>query len=161
MGKEKKTKKDQHEDNTLATNRKAHRDYLIIEKIETGIVLQGTEVKSLRNHRGNLNDAFAVFRGDELYLQGLHISPYDFGNIHNHDPIRTRKLLLHRKELNRLLGFVQQKSYTLIPLTLYLKRGKVKVSLAVGKGKQQYDKRQDIIKRDTNREAQAVLKKYR
>ena len=159
MSKSKAKKKSGSPDNTLITNRKARRDYFVIETYETGIELQGTEVKSLRNKRGNLNDAFALFQDNELYLHGLHINPYDFGNINNHEPLRPRKLLLHRNELNRLQGSVMQKSQTLIPLTLYLKRGRVKVSLALAKGKLQHDKRQDILKRESDRETRSAMKK--
>lgn len=159
--KPKPAKKEQEADPVLISNRKARHDYFVLESFEAGIALAGTEVKSLRAKLGNLNDAFAHFEGPELFLYGLHITPYGFGNIHNHDPLRVRKLLMHKRELLRLKGLVLQKGHTLIPLTLYLKRGRVKVSLGLCKGKVQHDKREDIKRRDADREARQMMKNQR
>jgi len=136
----------------IVQNRKARHDYHILETFETGISLQGTEVKSLRDGRANLKDAYAAVRDNEVWLHGVHISPYSHGNINNHDPERDRKLLLHRQEIRRLIGKTKETGLTLIPLQLYFTRGKVKVQLALAKGKKQYDKRQAIAKRDADRE---------
>ena len=142
----------------ITTNRKARHDYFILESMEAGIVLQGTEVKSLRMGRANLKDSHAGIMKGEVWLFNLHISPYDFGNIYNHDPVRPRKLLLHKQEIKRLIGKVEEKGLTLVPLRMYFKRGKAKVELAIVRGKKQYDKRQDITKRDTDRDMQRELK---
>lgn len=136
----------------IAQNRKARHDYFIEETYEAGIVLAGTEVKSIRQGKVNLKDSYADIRNGEIFINNMHISPYEMGNIANKDPVRSRKLLLHKREINRLLGYVQQKGLTLIPLRIYLKGGLVKVELAVAKGKKQYDKRQDIAKRDAQRD---------
>ncbi len=129
----------------VATNRKAYHDYFIDEKFEAGIVLKGTEVKSLRDRRVNLQDSYADVKEGEVFLHHCHISPYSHGNMMNHDPIRTRKLLLHRKEINKLLGKTQQKGLTLIPLRIYFsERGQVKVELGLAKGKKQHDRRESI-----------------
>jgi SsrA-binding protein len=143
---------------TIAQNRKARHDYFIEEIFEAGIVLTGTEVKSLRLGKANLNDSYAVVRDGEVFVYGLHISPYDMGNRFNHDPLRVKKLLLHRFEINKLIGYTQKKGLTLVPLSLYFKKGKVKVELAVAKGKKLYDKRDDIAKRDTMREIDRRMK---
>ena len=143
---------------TLITNRKARRDYFILETIEAGIELKGTEVKSLRNRRGNLGDSFARIVNGEVWLFNFHISPWDFGNINNHDPYRDKKLLLHKREINRLFGAVSQKGHSLIPLTVYLKHGKVKIELAVGKGKVMHDKRETIKRKTAEREAERAIK---
>jgi len=141
----------------IITNREARRNYHIIETIETGIELRGTEVKSLRDHRGNLSDAFARIERGEVFLSNLHINPYDQGNRFNHDPLRVRRLLLHKNEIRRLAAHTERKGMALIPLKLYFKRGRVKVELAVAQGKVQYDKREDIKKREHTREmARAV-----
>jgi SsrA-binding protein len=137
---------------TIITNREARRNYAILETIETGIALRGTEVKSLRDHRGNVSDAFARIERGEVILYNLHISPYDKGNRFNHDPLRPRKLLLHKNEILRLAAHTERKGRALIPLRLYFKRGHVKVELAVGQGKMEYDKREDIKKREHTRE---------
>jgi len=142
----------------IATNRKAHRDYSILEKVETGIVLKGTEVKSLRNKGGNLNDSFARVENEQVNMHNFHISPYAFGNRENPDPIRTRKLLLHKKEIKRLIGLTLQKGYSLIPLSIYFKGSLVKVELAVAKGKVERDKRQDVKKREHDLEMRKALK---
>ncbi|MGB4631688.1 MAG: SsrA-binding protein SmpB [Tepidanaerobacteraceae bacterium] len=145
----------------LVTNRKARHDYHILETFEAGIVLVGTEVKSLREGRGNLKDSFARVENGELFLYNMHISPYEKGNIFNRDPLRTRKLLMHKKEINRLAGRVQEKGLTLIPLKVYLnERGLVKVELALAKGKALYDKREDIKRRDAKREVEKAFKDY-
>ena len=148
----------QNGEKIITTNRKARHDYFILESMEAGIVLQGTEVKSLRMGRANLKDSHAGIMKGEVWLFNLHISPYDFGNIYNHDPVRPRKLLLHKQEIKRLIGKVEEKGLTLVPLRLYFKRGKAKVELAIVRGKKQYDKRQDITKRDTDRDMQRELK---
>lgn len=142
----------------ITTNRKARHDYQILGTLETGIVLSGTEVKSLRDGRANLRDSYADLRNGEVFLFNVHISPYDHGNIYNHDPVRERKLLLHKKEIRKLAGKVQEKGLTLVPLKLYFKRGKVKVELAVARGKKVYDKRHDIAKRDAERDLRKELK---
>lgn len=142
----------------LAQNRKARYQYFIEETFETGIVLQGTEVKSIRLGRVNLKDSYARVENGELFLYEMHISPYVHGSSFNHDPLRTRKLLMHRREINRLTGYVQEKGYTLVPLSLYLKNGKVKVELALAKGKKTFDKRRAIAERDAQREMERNLK---
>lgn len=133
-------------------NRRARHEYHVLETIEAGLVLQGTEVKSLRDGRANLQDAFARFEGGELWLHGMHVSPYEQGNRFNHDPLRPRKLLLHRQELRRLVGRVEQKGLTLVPLDVYFRRGIAKVTLALVRGKQLHDKREDLKRRDAERE---------
>lgn len=145
----------------ICNNKKAWHEYFIEEKFEAGIVLTGTEVKSLRMGRGNLNDAFAQFREGEAYLNNLHISPYDFGNRENHDPDRLRKLLLHKKEIAKLFGRIREQGYTLIPLRLYFKNGMVKVELGLAKGKKLYDKREDLKKKDHQREIAQATKERR
>jgi SsrA-binding protein len=135
----------------IAQNRKARHDYFVEETIEAGIVLAGTEVKSIRLGKVNLRDSYADVRNGEVFVNNMHISPYEKGNISNKDPMRSRKLLLHKREINRLLGYVQQKGLTLIPLRVYLKGDLVKLELAVARGKKQYDRRQDIARRDAQR----------
>lgn len=142
----------------IVSNRKARYEYQVLETWEAGIVLQGTEVKALRDGKANLQDAYARFDGGELWLHNLHISPYDPGNRYNHDPLRPRKLLLHRREMRKLIGHVEQKGLTLVPLDLHFRRGIAKVSLALGRGKKLHDKRDDIKKRDAEREMQRVWK---
>ena len=144
----------------IATNRNAYHDYFIEETIEAGIELKGTEVKSVRLGHVNLKDSFARVENGEVFLYNMHISPYEKGNIFNVDPMRDRKLLLHKSEINRLAGYVQQKGYTLIPLKIYLKRGKIKVELAVAKGKKLFDKREAIAKRDAELEIRKKMKEY-
>ena len=146
----------------VATNRKAYHDYFIEEKFEAGIMLQGTEVKSLRDGRVNLQDSYASVKGSEVFLHHCHISPYSHGNIMNHDPLRTRKLLLHRKEINKLLGKTQQQGLTLIPLRIYFsKRGLAKVELGLAKGKKQHDRRESIKTREASREVERAMKERR
>ena len=141
----------------VATNRRARHEYWIEEAHEAGIVLTGTEVKSLREGRVSLADAFARVDGDEVWLYHLHINPYAQGNIHNHDPLRTRKLLLHRREIIRLKAKTDQKGYTLIPMRLYFRRGIVKVELAVARGRHLYDKRERIAEREAERRIERNL----
>ena len=142
----------------VATNRKAFHDYFIEERYEAGIMLQGTEVKSLREGRVNLQDSYASVRGSEVYLHQCH-SPYSHGNIMNHDPTRVRKLLLHKAEIHKLLGKTQQKGLTLIPLRIYFsKRGYAKVELGLAKGKKLYDRRETIKTREAGREVQRAIK---
>ena len=143
----------------LVTNRKAYHDYFIEEKFEAGIMLQGTEVKSLREGRVNLQDSYASVKGDEVFLHHCHISPYSHGNIMNHEPLRTRKLLLHRKEIDKLLGKTKQQGLTLIPLRIYFsKRGLAKVELGLAKGKKQHDRRETIKAREASREVERAMK---
>jgi SsrA-binding protein len=136
---------------TIAANRRARHEFWIEETHEAGIALTGTEVKSLREGRANLTDAFARVDRGEVWLHHLHISPYAQGNIHNHDPLRTRKLLLHRSEIARLRAKTDQKGYTLVPLRLYFRRGVAKVELGVARGRHLYDKRERIAERDAER----------
>jgi len=136
----------------VATNRKAYHDFFIEESMEAGIMLTGTEVKSLRDGRANMKDSYALVKGEELFLIGCHISPYTHGNIMNPDPERTRKLLLHKKEIKRLLGILTQKGYTLVPLKIYFKGKHVKVELGLAKGKKLYDVRESIKEKEAKRE---------
>ena len=136
----------------VATNRKARHDYEIIESLEAGIVLQGTEVKSLRAGKANLKDGYAALKDGEVFLYNVHISPYEHGNIYNHEPTRMRKLLLHKGEIRRLIGKVQERGMTLVPLRLYFKNGRAKVELGLARGKKLYDRRRDIAQRDAERE---------
>lgn len=146
-------------DKVVATNRKAFHDYFIEERYEAGIMLQGTEVKSLREGRVNLQDSYASVRGSEVFLHQCHISPYSHGNIMNHDPTRVRKLLLHKTEIHKLLGKTQQKGLTLVPLRIYFtKRGYAKVELGLAKGKKLYDRRETIKSREAGREVQRAIK---
>lgn len=141
----------------ICNNKRAFHDYFIEDKFEAGMVLTGTEVKSLRLGKANLNDAFAQVKAEEAFLNNLHISPYAFGNRENHDPDRMRKLLLHKKEIVKLYSKIREQGYTLIPLRLYFKNGLVKVELGLAKGKKLYDKREDLKKKDHQRDmAQAV-----
>ncbi|PRX28652.1 SsrA-binding protein [Orenia metallireducens] len=143
---------------TVVTNRKARHEYHIEETYEVGIVLQGTEVKSIRAGRVNLKDSFARIENNEVFLYNLHISPYEQGNRYNHDPERVRKLLLHKNEIRKLIGKTQQEGYTLIPLKIYFTRQLVKIQLALGKGKNLYDKRQDLKRKSAKREIQRAFK---
>ena len=145
-------------DRVVATNRRATHDYHIDERIEAGLVLTGTEVKSLRDGRAQLADAYASGEGNEFYLYNLHISPYEAGNRFNHDPTRRRKLLLHRREMRRLGALVSRKGLTLVPLQIYFLRGYAKVLLGVARGKKAYDKRQAIAERDASREMRRALR---
>lgn len=146
----------------VATNRKAFHDYAIEEKLEAGIVLRGTEVKSLREGKVNLRDSYASVDHEEVILHNCHITPYSHGNIMNHDPLRPRKLLLHRKEISKLLGKTQQKGLTIVPLRIYFSpRGKAKIEIALAKGKKQYDRRETIKTREAGREVERALKRER
>ena len=129
---------------------------LIQQKL--GIVLTGTEIKSIRNGKVNLKDSYAVIKNGEAFVYGIHISPYEQGNIQNKDPLRTRKLLLNRREINRLIGMVQQQGYSLIPISMYFKRNRIKLELGIGKGKKLYDKRRDIAKKDAERRIERAMK---
>lgn len=142
----------------VATNKTASRDYHIFEIYEAGIELKGTEVKSLREGKANLKDSFARIEKGEVILYNMHISPYEFGNIANVDPERKRRLLLHKSQIRRLIGQTSQKGFTLVPLSAYLKRGRVKIELALARGKRLYDKREAIKKRDAAREMQRALR---
>ena len=141
-------------------NRKAKYDYEIIDEYETGIVLTGTEVKSIRQGKVNLKDSYGVIRNGEVYLLNTHISKYEEGNIFNHDETRTRKLLLHKKEIKKIKNKIEQEGMTLVPLKLYFKKNKVKILLGLVRGKKNYDKRETIKKRDVEREIRKSLKRY-
>src|SRR5436305_8951024 len=156
-----KTEKEAPKKNTkqsIARNKRARHDYHILETWEAGLVLTGTEVKSLRDGRANISDAYGTIRDGEAYLLNLHISPYERGGYTNHEPDRTRKLLLHRKEIRRLIGAVEREGLTLIPLELYFKNGVAKVTIALGKGKQLHDKRDTERARDADREMARVAR---
>ncbi|QDK66807.1 SsrA-binding protein [Bacillus halotolerans] len=142
----------------LSQNKKANHDYFIEETYETGIVLQGTEIKAIRAGRVNLKDSFAKIERGEIFLHNMHVSPYEQGNRYNHDPLRTRKLLMHRKEINKLIGLTKEKGYSLVPLKLYLKNGFAKVLLGLGKGKKNYDKREDLKRKDAKREIERAFR---
>ena len=142
---------------TIARNRRARHDYAIIDTFEAGLVLTGSEVKSLRDGKANLSDAYGIVRNGEIFIINLHISVYERASYNNHEPTRTRKLLLHKREIGRLIGAIERQGLTLIPLELYFKRGIAKVAIALGKGKKQHDKREDAKARDADREiARAV-----
>lgn len=132
----------------IAKNPTAYHNYFIEDKLETGIVLFGTEIKSIRAGKVNLKDSYANIKNGEVFIYGMHISPYEHGNIYNKDPLRTRKLLLNKREINKLTGLIKQKGLTLIPISLYFNGNFLKIELGVGKGKKLYDKRQDIAKKD-------------
>lgn len=142
----------------VAQNKKANHDFFIEETIEAGIVLQGTEIKSIRNGRVNMKDSFARVSNGEMFLHNLHISPYEQGNIHNHEPTRMRKLLLHKKQIAKLIGETQQAGYSLVPIKMYLKDGYAKVLIGLGKGKKKYDKREDLKRKQMNRDVARALK---
>ena len=146
---------------TIAQNRKAWHDYFVEEKVECGIVLFGTEVKSVRQGKVNLKESWVRIHNGEVWAEGMHISPYEQGNIFNHDPFRTRTLLAHKREITKLYGKQQADGYSLIPLSVYFKDGKVKVELALAKGKKLYDKRHDIADRDADREMDRRMKDYK
>ncbi len=142
----------------ITTNRKARHEYQIDQSFEAGIVLKGTEVKALRQNKANLVDSYASVEAGEVWLNSAHIGVYDHGNINNHDPVRKRKLLLHNKEIRKLIGKTKEKGYTLIPLRLYFKDGKVKVEIALARGKKMHDKRDTIAKRDFERDQERKIK---
>ena len=141
----------------ISVNRRAFHDYFIDERFEAGLVLTGSEVKSLRDHRAHLKDAYARFFGDELFLVGAHINPYAPASQFGHDPIRTRKLLLHRREIERLRGKIQERGLTLVPLRLYWSKGRAKAELGLARGKKQYDKRASIRERMEHREVERAM----
>lgn len=144
----------------IAQNRKARHDYTILETIEAGVSLRGTEIKAIRNGRINLKDGFVRFRNGEAYLFNVHISPYDQGNLFNHDPLRSRKLLMHKKQISKLHEQSQNKGMTVIPLKVYLKNGYAKVLVGLAKGKREYDKRETLKRKDQERQIQRALKDY-
>jgi SsrA-binding protein len=143
----------------IATNRKAFHDYFVLQKVEAGIALTGTEVKSLRDGLVNLKDSYVSFDHGEAFLVGAHISPYSHGNLQNHDPERKRKLLLHRREIDRLFGQVVEKGLTVVPLRLYFKGGRIKAEIALVRGKKLFDKRESEKRRELDREAEAAMKR--
>ena len=145
---------------TITENRKARHEYFVIESMETGIELVGTEVKSLRQGQVNLKDSWCSIDKGELFIKGMHISPYEKGNIFNRDPLRVRKLLMHKKEISRLFGKVKQDGLTLIPLSLYFKGSRVKVQLGLCKGKKLYDKREDAARKDAKRQIERAVKNH-
>lgn len=142
----------------VAQNRKANHDYFIEETFEAGMVLQGTEIKSIRAGRVNIKDSFARVQNGEVFVHNMHISPYEQGNRYNHDPLRTRKLLLHKKQIDQLIGFTKEQGYTLVPLKIYLKNGYAKLLLGVGRGKKKYDKREDLKKKAAKREIERAFR---
>ncbi len=146
-------------DRDVSLNRAALHNYEVLEKFESGIVLTGTEVKSARAGRVNLRDAYGVVKNGELWLLNAHISPYEQGNIFNHDPLRTRKLLMHKQEIRKLIGKTQQRGLTLIPLRMYFKNGKLKVQMALARGKQLWDKRETERRRTAEREAREAIRR--
>ncbi len=154
-------KKHAAEPGVLATNRKARRNYHILERCEAGLVLIGTEVKSIRGGRTSLDESYVRIHEGEAFVSGMHIPVYEQGNRHNHAPTRERKLLLHRRELDRLHGMVSQKGCTLVPLKLYLKRGRIKMEVGVAKGKHLGDKREDLKRRTADREAERAIQAHR
>lgn len=143
---------------TVARNKKAYHDYFVLESFEAGIELFGTEVKSVRQGKVNLKDAWCSIEGGEIYVNGMHISPYEFGNIFNRDPMRKRRLLMHKREINRLYGTLKQQGLTLIPLSAYFNRGRLKIQVGLCKGKKNYDKRESIARKDAEREAARELR---
>ncbi|MCP3028191.1 SsrA-binding protein SmpB [Halobacillus sp. A5] len=143
---------------TIAQNKKAGHDYFIEETFEAGIVLQGTEIKSIRAGRVNLKESFARISRGEVFIHNMHISHYEQGNIYNHEPTRSRKLLMHRKEINQLIGATQQKGYALVPLKLYIKNGVAKLLIGLGRGKKKYDKREDLKQKQVKREIDRAIK---
>ncbi len=142
----------------VANNKKAYHDYFIEDKFEAGIVLHGTEVKSMRMGKCSIKEAFIRIENGEVFVYGMHVSPYEKGNIFNKDPLRVKKLLLHKTEISKLTGKIAEKGYTLVPLQVYFKDGKAKVEIGLARGKKLYDKRQDIARKDQRREAEKELK---
>ncbi|EWG11629.1 SsrA-binding protein SmpB [Cytobacillus firmus] len=142
----------------VAQNKKAYHDYAIEETYEAGIVLQGTEIKSIRAGKVNLKDSYARIQNNEIYLFGMHVSPYEQGNRYNHDPLRTRKLLMHRKEINKLIGESKEVGYSIVPLKMYLKNGYAKVLIGLARGKKKYDKREDLKKKEAKREVERAFR---
>ena len=144
----------------ISNNKKAYHDYFIVDKLEAGIELVGTEVKSIRAGKINLKESWCMIKRGEIFVNGMHISPYEQGNIFNKDPLRKRKLLMHKREIMRLLGLVKQQGYSLIPTSIYFNGSKVKVELALAKGKKLYDKREDAAKRDAKRNIDRTIKEH-
>ena len=142
----------------IANNKKAYHDYFILEKYEAGIVLHGTEVKSLRMGKCSIKEAFIRIENGEMFIYGMHISPYEKGNIFNKDPLRVRKLLLHKKEIDKIFGKMKEKGITVVPLQVYFSGSLVKIEIGLAKGKKLYDKRQDLAKKDAKREMERALK---
>lgn len=142
----------------VAQNKKANHDYFIEETIEAGIVLQGTEIKSVRNGKVQLRDAFVRIRNNEAWISNMHISPYEQGNRFNHDPLRPRKLLLHKRQISHLIGTSKEQGMTIVPIKMYLKDGYAKVLIGIGKGKKNYDKREDLKKKEAKREVERAFK---
>ena len=140
-------------------NKRAKFDYFIEDEYEAGIVLTGTEIKSIRNGKVNIKDSYIIIKNSEAFIVGMHVSPYEFGNIYNKDPLRTRKILLKKREINKLFGMISQKGVSLVPTRLYFKKNYLKVEIGIGKGKKLYDKREDIAKKDANMKIQRALKK--
>ena len=153
-------KKDDSSGKTLASNRKAYHDYIIEETFEAGIALTGTEIKAVRAGRANLKDGYAAIRDGEVWLLNVHISPWEGGNRENHDPLRARRLLLHRREINRMAQRIAEKGWTLVPLRIYLKNNRAKIELGLARGKKQYDKRDAIAQRDSDRELRREVKEW-
>ena len=146
------------ENKQIAKNPTAYHNYEILEKLEAGIVLSGTEIKSVAQNKVNLKDSYAIVKNGEVWVYGMHISPYEFGNRYNLDPIRNRKLLLNKREINKLIGLVQQKGLSLVPVSMYWKNNKVKVELGIGRGKKLYDKREDLKRKDAERDIERNMK---
>ena len=142
----------------VANNKKAYHDYFVDEKIEAGLVLHGTEVKSLRMGKCSIKESFIRIENGEMFVYGMHISPYEKGNIFNKDPLRIKKLLLHKSEINKLTGKIKEKGFTIVPLQVYFKDGKAKMEIGLCRGKKLYDKREDIAKKDMKREAEKEFK---
>ncbi|WLD92881.1 SsrA-binding protein SmpB [Alkalihalobacillus sp. AL-G] len=147
-----------HEGKLVAQNKKARHDYIIEETYETGIVLQGTEIKAIRAGRVQLKDSFARVQNGEVFLHNMHISHYEQGNRFNHEPLRTRKLLLHKKQISKLIGATKESGYSLVPLKLYIKNGFAKVLIGIGKGKKKYDKREDLKRKTAKREIEKAFR---
>ena len=151
-------KEEKPERETIARNKRARHDYHILDSWEAGIVLTGSEVKSLRNGKANISDAYGIVKDGEVHLLNLHISPYEQASYFNHDPTRTRKLLLHKREIRKMIGSVERQGLTLVPLELYFRRGKAKIALGLGRGKKLYDKRADEKRRDDERDMQRAVR---
>ncbi|MCX4302555.1 MAG: SsrA-binding protein SmpB [Clostridia bacterium] len=145
-------------DKLIAKNPTAYHNYDITDKIEAGIVLSGTEIKSIRNGKINIKDTYVNIKNGEVFIYGMHISPYEFGNRFNLDPLRNRKLLLNRREIDKLYGMIQQKSVSLVPISIYFKGNKIKLEIGIGKGKKLYDKREDLAKKDAEMKIKRALK---
>jgi SsrA-binding protein len=143
---------------TIAQNKKAYHDFFIEDTFEAGLVLQGTEIKAIRAGRVNLKDSYAQIKNGEIFLFGMHISPYEQGNRYNHDPLRTRKLLLHKKEISKLIGETKEAGYSIVPVKLYLKNGYAKVLIGLAKGKKKFDKREDLKKKEAKRDIERAFR---